>query len=115
MTKPWVLENIVPLEGATISDVVALAASCANLVFFLPGNLLIYVVMQRAPDLAHFLEFSESSYFGIFSGIVSFLTWGAMLLLIVVIGELLEDFRKERERWEREAYRRKKRRLGYDE
>ena len=64
----WAFVTDMNFDGAvTISDI----SLWFKWLFFLPGDGLIYFIMNSAPDLARFFELSNSNYGGIFSGVFS--------------------------------------------
>ena len=82
----WFIDKDMNCDGLfTISDV----GLWAEWAFFLPGDGLLWAVMQSQP-LATFLELTPAVYSGWFSGIVSAIIWliAWLVLLAVLEGKI---------------------------
>ena len=43
--------------------------------YFWPGDMFVYIMMNALPSIAHFFEITHGNYGGIFAGIISFIFW----------------------------------------
>ncbi len=56
--------------------------------YFYPGDGLVYLLLNKAPQISSFFEMTLSSYDGVFSGIVSFIIW---FILFIWLWAYIED------------------------
>ena len=56
--------------------------------YFYPGDGLVYLLLNKAPQISSFFEMTLSSYGGVFSGIVSFIIW---FILFIWLWAYIED------------------------
>lgn len=76
------------VETFTIADV----GAWLLLVFFLPGDWLVWALARYAAPIAQFLELSVADYGGVFSGFVSALVWLALLVVASVTCAAIRHF-----------------------
>ena len=70
--RKWVFVADMNYNGSiTISDVWL----WFKWLYFYPGDVLIYFLVNSTPSIRHFFEITSSSYGGVFSGIVSYVIW----------------------------------------
>lgn len=82
--REWVFIADMNYSGSiTISDVWL----WIKWLYFYPGDGFVYFILNVVPDLGHFFEITYSSYGGVLSGVFSFFSWLAALVIIV---EMLE-------------------------
>jgi DNA-binding MarR family transcriptional regulator len=60
--------------------------------FFAPGDWLLWTVVSYAPPVAAFLEISAADYGGVLSGFISALAWLAALVIVSVVAMAVRDF-----------------------
>ncbi len=78
--KPWEFVADMNLDGAfTMGDIIEILIQ----LFFLPGDSLLFLILNYTPKVTNALEFSYDNYHGIFTGIVSFIVWFFLLPIIV--------------------------------
>ena len=51
--------------------------------YFLPGDGLLYLFMEKLIPIGQFFELTVTSYGNLFSGIVSFFIWGFVSLILL--------------------------------
>lgn len=44
-------------------------------IFFYPGDVFVYILINNTPKIGNFFEITYSSYGGVFSGTVSYFAW----------------------------------------
>ena len=82
--KPWEFAADMNLDGIfTISDIMAILIQ----LFFLPGDSLLFFILNYLPKVTELLELSYDNYHGMFAGIVSFIVW---VLLIPIIANCIK-------------------------
>ena len=82
--KPWKFAADMNLDGIfTISDIMAILIQ----LFFLPGDSLLFFILNYLPKVTELLELSYDNYHGMFAGIVSFIVW---VLLIPIIANCIK-------------------------
>ncbi len=85
--KPWEFVADMNSDGAfTISDIVAILMQ----LFFLPGDSLLFLILNHLPKATELLELSYDNYHGMFAGIVSFIIWVFLLPIIVNVIKLFK-------------------------
>ncbi|WP_420598965.1 hypothetical protein [Neptuniibacter sp.] len=99
-------------ETATISHYWDMFLSILSLIFFFPGNVLIYTMIENFPRIAHFLEFSTLSYNSMLSGVISTLIWFITAFLYVFISITLKEISEAQMR---ENIKKKRKALGYED
>ena len=86
-TRLWNFVEDMNYDGSiTISDVWL----WFKWLYFYPGDYLIRLVINKTPELAHFLEISHESYGETLSGIISLIVWGIGILVtlgLIAFGE----------------------------
>jgi hypothetical protein len=75
----WKFISDVNYDGSLTSRDVWL---CIKWLFFYPGDIFIYLLVNVTPGLAHFLEISYNNYGGILSGTVSFAVWFIVIMIL---------------------------------
>ncbi len=85
--KPWEFAADMNFDGIfTISDIIEILIQ----LFFLPGDSLLFFILNYLPEVTRLLELSYDDYHGIFAGIVSFIVWVFLLPVIVKIIKLFK-------------------------
>ncbi|HVY07990.1 MAG TPA: hypothetical protein VHB46_18585 [Burkholderiales bacterium] len=59
-------------------------------IYFWPGDALIYVLLQKAPELAAFLELSTKQFGGPLSLFLSFALWVLFVVLFILTWRLMD-------------------------
>jgi len=116
--KPWQFRLDINYDGSfTISDVWILLAQ----LFYLPGDLIIYQIINFAPSAATFMELSYHDYHGILSGIVSFFSWILAISIVIALcidysnSNFASSMREKNANRDKEDAIRRRRELGYDD
>jgi hypothetical protein len=85
--KPWKFVADMNSDGAfTMSDIVEIFIQ----LFFLPGDSLLFLILNYLPKATELLELSYDNYHGIFAGIVSFIVW---VFLLPIIANVIKLFK----------------------
>ncbi len=85
--KPWEFVADMNSDGVfTLSDIIAILIQ----LFFLPGDSLLFLILNYLPKATRLLELSYDNYHGIFTGIVSFIVWVFLLPVIVKVIKLFK-------------------------
>ncbi len=85
--KPWEFAADMNSDGAfTISDIVAILMQ----LFFLPGDSLLFLILNYLPKVTELLELSYDNYHGMFAGIVSLIVWVFLIPIIVNVIKLFK-------------------------
>lgn len=78
--KPWEFVADMNSDGVfTLSDIIAILIQ----LFFLPGDSLLFLILNYLPKATKLLELSYDNYHGVFAGIVSFIVWVFLIPIIV--------------------------------
>ncbi len=85
--KPWEFVADMNSDGVfTMSDIIAIFIQ----LFFLPGDSLLFLILNYLPKVTELLELSYDNYHGIFTGIVSLIVWVLLLPNIVKVIKLFK-------------------------
>ena len=85
--KPWEFVSDMNSDGVfTMSDIVEILIQ----LFFLPGDSLLFLILNYLPKVTELLEFSYDDYHGMFAGIVSFIVWVFLIPIIVKVIKLFK-------------------------
>ena len=60
-------------------------------IYFYPGDLLMYGVMEWTTPLAVFFEMGYDSFGGVASGVISFVAWATMLSVVSTVDDLKRE------------------------
>lgn len=78
--KPWEFVADMNSDGVfTISDIIEIFIQ----LFFLPGDSLLFLILNYLPKVTELFELSYDDYHGMFAGIVSFIVWVFLIPIIV--------------------------------
>lgn len=82
--RQWLFVADMNFSGAiTIKDVWL----WVKWLYFYPGDVFIYFLLNKVPGVGHFFEMTYSSYGGVLSGILSFFIW--IIIALVIISAIL--------------------------
>ncbi|NQT69082.1 MAG: hypothetical protein HQ552_05830 [Desulfobacteraceae bacterium] len=85
--KPWEFVADMNSDGIfTMSDIIEIFIQ----LFFLPGDSLLFLILNYLPKVTELLELSYDNYHGMFAGIVSFIVWVFLLPIIVNVIKLFK-------------------------
>jgi hypothetical protein len=85
--KPWEFVADMNSDGVfTMSDIVEILMQ----LFFLPGDSLLFLILNYLPKAAELLELSYDNYHGMFGGIVSLIVWVFLLPIVVKVIKLFK-------------------------
>ena len=85
--KPWEFVADMNSDGVfTMSDIIEIFIQ----LFFLPGDSLLFLILNYLPKATEFLELSYDNYHGMFAGIASFIVWVFLLPIIVNVIKLFK-------------------------
>jgi hypothetical protein len=85
--KPWEFVADMNSDGVfTMSDIVEILMQ----LFFLPGDSLLFLILNYLPKVKELLELSYDDYHGMFAGIVSFIVWFFLIPIIVKVIKLFK-------------------------
>lgn len=78
--KPWEFVADMNSDGVfTMSDIIEIFIQF----FFLPGDSLLFLILNYLPKVTELFELSYDDYHGMFAGIVSFIVWVFLIPIIV--------------------------------
>ncbi|MBC8433831.1 MAG: hypothetical protein H8D96_18120 [Desulfobacterales bacterium] len=78
--KPWEFVADMNADGVfTLSDIIEIFIQ----LFFLPGDSLLFLILNYLPKVTELFELSYDDYHGMFAGIVSFIVWVFLIPIIV--------------------------------
>ncbi len=85
--KPWEFVADMNSDGAfTMSDIVEILIQ----LFFLPGDSLLFLILNYLPKATEFFELSYDDYHGMLAGFVSFIVWIFLLPIVVSVIKLFK-------------------------
>jgi len=85
--KPWEFVADMNSDGIfTMSDIIEIFIQ----LFFLPGDSLLFLILNYLPKVTQLLELSYDNYHGMFAGIVSCIVWVFLLPIIVNVIKLFK-------------------------
>ena len=90
--RPWHFPLDMNGDGIfTITDVIKLMKQ----LFFLPGDSLAYLAINKAPRIAQFFELGHDKFHGVLTGIISFIAWVVFFIILMLIKEVITDIYKK--------------------
>lgn len=85
--KPWEFVADMNSDGVfTLGDIIEILMQ----LFFLPGDSLLFLILNYLPKVKELFELSYDNYHGMFTGIVSFIVWAFLIPVIVNVIKLFK-------------------------
>ena len=85
--KPWEFVSDMNSDGVfTMSDITEILIQ----LFFLPGDSLLFLILNYLPKVTELFKLSYDDYHGMFAGIVSFIVWVFLIPIIVKVIKLFK-------------------------